>query len=427
MAFVGMNPYTNLNAFVGKRPEISFPQEVVNNIKLVTIFPDGNPKVEGSYIFRIQRYPADVDLGETITESTSVDTLIDEFIVALKRTVKNILRAPEHYISDFKAGTNPEYANFDAGNLTNGIWYLDRHKLYGQIKDAYHYGLFNSDEAAQLVKLTMTEGDDENRYDLLKEIIREKKTLRWTTKEIDNGYQRIVRETGTSHVIYLRDALKQRGIVKMDILCKSAGRFIEITNFVTLNVIINDGIIEPINMPERDLMVEIPKEVEKLYYSDMYYSPFKMIKRLFSLYRMRNRPEIIDKIAGIISSDVSLLYQIKSEIDTIIQLFGITKVPPMKSINHELDEMKIRIATIIQLSDAEIIEICDAINKAIKVTTAQMKEDALELVLPILKRKINFLTINYLNQIGWNPPPQEFLPPVATYNRSKVRTPNENP
>jgi hypothetical protein len=423
MSYIGINPKKNISRFIETKPESAYPQSVKNEIKLLSFSKNGFAVPFGSYIYKIQKYPGDIDLVEEFKECCDVHDVVSKFERALKRIVKKIKKARYHYYSEFKAGLDKRF-DFDIGNISNGI-YTPLEYLQDIIFDLYDNKLLSKNEYDIIMDILskgyQLSGDD---YDIIFHIIRQHRILRWSEEEILRGYKLLPGKIK----ITLKTALAMHTPVKIDEVVFINGRFIEATNFIQLAYEEGDNYV-PINIDlekEHDAETQLPQEIEKLYYSNMWYSPFKMIKRMYSLSRHRLDQNTLLKILPFISSNTSLMYQIKSEIDIIILLLEKIKSPPMKSIEKQLDEMKGRIVSVIELDEDEDNSINDYIDATNKTKIKIKKIEILKALNKFIKKIINYETIEYLIKIGFNPPPRNLLPNYLKY-ANIVRNPDDNP
>lgn len=443
MTYVGINPHKDINRFIEVKPESSYPENILKEIKLLSFSRNKTAEPFGSFIYRIQKYPGDIDLVEEFTDCCSVSDVVIKFASALKRIVGEINRKPFHYFSEFKAGLDNRY-DINIGQMINGV-YTPNPYLSSITYEMLRSGLFSSEEnnIIQYI-LHKVQNFGGNEYDTINYIFRERKILRWTDEEILIG----IKKLPVNKLITLEEALTHETHVKIDMIAELDGRLVEITNFLQL-AYEKDGEIHTINinLKEHDnIPVQLPKEIEKLYFSNMYYSPFKMVKRMYSLSRHNLDRELLNKIIPFVSSNTSLLYQIKSEIDTIILILdkiprqGLSLTPvvkpgfdlpnaPEKLIRDQLDNIKLRISTVLELSQDDIIKINNIINDINLTRKKNNNKNILYLknLKKILVAYINMQTIDYLQNMGLNPPPNQYLPEVHTYNVNRVRNSFDNP
>ncbi len=411
-----------ISRYLETKPLESYPIELLQDMKMVSFFKDELATPFGSYIYRMQKYPGDVDLLEHFQDCCSVDEVVDKFIKALHRVVKDILASKQHYFSEFKTGIDHRY-DIDIGECTNGVYLIDPY-LYTISMELFNRKLLDDNEIEKIAYIINNGIDNGDAYDIIYNIYRNRRVLRWSANEILRGYKMIGKMKKT-----LYDSLHDETHVKIDMLAYINNRYIEVTNFIGLEVRQENGEVYHINIDlneNHDIKKYLPIEIEKLYFSNFYYSPFKMAKRMFSLSRNKHDVATLEKIIPLVTSDISLLYQVKSEIDVLILIFEKVKVPPIKTILKELDYMKGRITTILPMNTKFQLLIFGLIDSMKKASNDQRLE-ILEELNGYIKPYINYLTIDYLNSVGLNPPPSYLLPPDHFTYANIVRLPTDNP
>lgn len=415
--------------FVAVRPESSYPNSINKEVHLLSVNKNKDPAKFGSAVYRIQKYPGDVDLRQSfIVASFDTETLAKEFAKVIKKIVKNILNEKVHFFSEFKAGFDERY-DIDIGIISNGVYTMNS-QLPMIIQKMYDNKLFNDDEYYVLHRLIHTKNFSENinipllfnadTYDAINYIFRERRILRWTAEEILKGKKKVA---GNMY-IPLTYALIQRSHIKIDMITLINGKYIEVTNFYMLALFENEQVI-PINLnyniddPKQNTQSALellPEDIEKLYFSNMYYNPFKVIKRLFALSRSRHDDDMLLKIIPAVSSDISQLYQVKSEIDTLLNIFKLRKIPPKQTINNQVDKMRTPLAEVIEIENIELVILNDDIDKFIKSNDKDIKIKYLKKIKISIEKIINSETILYLDSVFLNPLPSNYLPLNKKYD-----------
>lgn len=468
MTYSDININDNIDRYLETIPREIYPTNVNDEIYLLSFAKKNEAHPFGSYIYRLQKYPGDIDLIENYTNCCSEEDAIRKFIESLKRMIRKINKLRNHYFSEFKAGVDERYDLNKIGTMKSGMYFMDP-QLPIFVKKLYRRKLIDNEEYEILKKMIgivekmhigtpqqyrILNREDtikvQNAYDIIHKIMRDHYILRWDSKEILKGSKIVKGKT-----IFLKDALKKHMPIKIDLIVLLNGRYVEITNFILLGYRNGkDNKIYPINLnPEfvNIAGIDLPIEIEKLYYSNLYYSPFKMLKRMFAWARYgflydkrsdnaRNYKSILEKMIPFVSSNASFLYQLKSEIDTIIRILNIRKSIPNMTINKQLESIAIRIARIIQISKEDSVRINDLIWKAIKEKKKDQKIKYLDMlqdeyIIPI----INWHVVTFMNKSGLNPPPDFTLPRpgiVTTENiqveypkylHNIIRTPSDSP
>jgi hypothetical protein len=415
MSYVTLDPLQDISPFIQARSLNTYSQEVIKNIKMVTFFHNGLANIFGSYIYRIQKYPGDIDLVETFTECCTIPEVISKFIVSLKRVVTNILNEKNHFFSEFKAGFDNGY-NINIGECILG-YYFPAPGFAELVEKMHRQKLLNDEEAHTIFSVLDLQTHDGWSFDTISQIFRKHLILRWTAQEILNGFK-IIR----GQKVLLEQALKQKTFVKIDMIAHVDGRFVEVTNFIGLVLKKKDNTTWiNINVDieaNHEVLAVLPFEVERLYFSDFYYSPFKMIKRMFSLSRSGRNAALLNLLIDVISSNISLLYQLKSQIESIVIILEKAPTVPNKLIFNQLDNMKHSFSSILQFTPTQINIITQTIDEVNSLDSSSRSNRIVlleNLNKKIIKPMINGLSISYLNEKGLNPPPTIVLPGFRTY------------
>ena len=425
--------------FMESKTDDMLPRTATHEIDLLTADPKHDEiHIMGSYLSRLQKYPGDIDLFELFVRCCSESTLITEFMKEFKKVVRRIKTSRIHYYSEVKAGFDHRYdigriehQGTDIGEMENGI-YIPHKQLSKKISSFYKQKLISKEDYDIIMYILRKKGIlNSNDYDIVKNIIRKYHILRWSMEEVLDGKKFINGET-----ILLKDALKDNTLVKVDEITFIQGNIMEVTNIWILGYIknkndTNDKVIY-IN-PFSDATIYLPRDIEKLYWSDMWYNPFKMVKRIFSLLRLGsyvNEPEsqsILRKLFPFLSSNTSMLYQIKSELDTMELVLEKYTSLPYASIRNQLNIIIDKLSTNIDLTADQASYLIEVIKDIIKSRDRFRIVEYIDEASTFLKKITSKQTIDYLNKVGLNPPPAHVLPLKHMYDRTKVRTPESNP
>jgi hypothetical protein len=413
------------------KPIESFPNYIKDELKIVSMIPDESATPFGSYIYRLQPYASDLDALQHI-KYISEDNTIHTFIKALRRVLKSLDK--NHVYSEFKAGYDYNYI-FPIGKLSNGIFTIDE-KLRETLTQKYNQDFFNIKEYyTMMVALAYVDDHPDDKviqsmaYDYIFDLIRDKKILRWTKQELLDGYKII----SLNQKYMLFDALSDETIVKIDVISLVNYKFVEVTNilFLAYSETDKDGNIEyfPVNVSEQNLHKSgLGPDIEKLYYSNKFYSPFKACKRIYAEMRRIKNYNYLMRIAPIIRHEISALYQIKAELDTFRII--LKKVPSkyyIDHINNQLQTIKGRLTYAIEISKIKIIDFSHEIDTICLVSDKEEKSLMIKKLEDSLKSIINFLTISSMNRQGLNPIPTIFLPDKMMYDVNMIRKPEDDP
>lgn len=418
-----------LKQLIQIKPFESYPNSIKQELKIISLKPGDLSTPFGSYIYRLQPFAGDIDALQNIhygDEQTTIRTFI--------RTLKRILRDLDsnHIYSEFKAGLDYNYV-FVIGKLENGI-FLPEANLLDILKLKYQQGLFNDEEystmcrALSVIKDTQDTNTHSMVYDYIFDLIRNKRILRWSKQELLNSYKIVDGERYT-----LAEALNDETIVKIDLISLVNNKFVEVTNIIFLAYpeVTPTGEIEyiPINVSEEQLHKSgLSADIEKLYYSNAFYSPFKSCKRIYAEMRHLKNFEYLTKLAPIIRGEISLLYQLKSQIDTFLIVIRRTKGQRnINLINDQLQEIKGRLNYVLGVSQEQIKDFSKDIDEICAINSVADKYEKIDKLNKELKLIIEYLTIKAMDKCEFNPIPSLFLPYPRKYDPNLVRKPEDNP
>jgi hypothetical protein len=418
--------------YITHRSIDSFPQYVDDEIKLLSVSTKDPAIPFGSSIYRIQMYPGDIDLLENVYESGDKEKIVKKFLVDFKKIIRNIQKNKMHYYSEVKAGLDNMY-DIDIGVLENGL-YTSSLFLRDNIETYYEHKLITKEDYEIIMRALNYKTADA--YDVIHHIIREYRILRWTVDEILKGKKQVLGENGKYVTLDLFDIAMQTGsktLFKIDEIALFQNRFSEYTNVYFLYIKDKSNYIHSAIGKAEDVDEGLRREIEKLYFSDFYYNPFKAIKRMFALAQSPNHntdPKftgLIKKLYKFISSKTSMLYQMKSQLDAILVILEKSKSIHNVNINRQIDEMKFRISSYLQINNDDLDKINILIDRIVS-NTGPKKINSIKYFKKVLvEQLINPSTIIFLEKNYINPPPNFLLPKFKKYSRSIVRTPESNP
>jgi len=426
-----LDPNHDYKRFTQIKELSSYPNPVMNEIHRLSadkllIHGHFHANPFGSYNLRIQKYPGDIDLAEFYTRCCSKNKVIDEFYKDIKIVVDNIVKTKRHYYSEVKAGLDKRFSLELDKYIFNGV-FLPNKALYDKIYGLMKKNLIRIPDQKILLDIMNKTKVDADDYDVMNLIIRKYNVLRWSPHEIFANSKKL---PGNKKITF-KEACSHDSLVKIDEITFIGSDVYEITNVYMIGYVTHKkGDIHFLR--EENPMKTLRKDIEKLYYSNMWYSPFKMVKRIFAIGRfedIKNLPEVqkvMKKLFPFISSNTSLLYQIKSELTAMMLLLELGYLP-LASIKNQIFNIQAKIANVIEIPN-ELIKIYNELfNQMIETTRKSMLMLIMENLSESIIRLINAQTITFLDKVGLNPPPSFYCPDKKTYDRSIIRKPEDNP
>lgn len=318
-------------------------REIKNVTKTITISPTKS-KLYGSFVYRAQTYPSDIDVHEVIDSSISKEDAYSKMVDALRTLIKKIHTMPGAYVGDIKAGMDKRFeVDIKDKNFLN---ILDK-----WLKD----GLVTKSEYDNLENLYLDKS-----YNLLEEEIRNLQVIRWKEREVLQGFK-FLRGRKRLNLI---DAVKGKSAIKIDMWAPIDGKYNEITNFFFVVNKLPNGKVELLNTDKEDYLTEMVKQIEK-YNKKEFYNPFKATKRMWGIARHTENEPLLKKLTPLFQGDMARINQIMSEISTIILMMENMNVLPVNILRSQIDGFKDRLSYVYEVP-IDLDKISSLIDEIIK-------------------------------------------------------------
>lgn len=393
------------NRIIGVKQEEWYPKEVTDEIDLMTVGNNMDTNVYGSYAFRVQKYPSDIDLIENYSSHNTKEKIISNFVRDIAKVVKNIKSKKIHYYSELKAGIDKRYA-FPIGVMNDGKFSLSS-SFQTKISNLYRNDLLTKEDFTILHDIAIrgkTQPLTADDYDVVGYILRKYKIVRWKADEVLKGYKYL--NGGVK--LTLAEAVTHPTIVKLDEITFINDQITEVTNMYQFQYYDREtdqfvpfGYVDNYN--------SLQKEIEKLYYSNLWYNPFKAIKRIFSWCRHIRTNECVDIsniLAELFHSDSAQLYQINSRLNTLHLLLNLTPNPPWVNIANQILKIYFDIFNNLRLSKYAISDMIPILTKMVDASKSKalgskkknFLQKALSTLSEYLSKKINSSAVFFINK-----------------------------
>ena len=301
----------------------------------------------GSFAYKLL-YPGDIDIREEVTACCSRREAGIKIALGIQRAVQRIVDSPGFYFSELKAGLDLRFPDRD-------------HQI-----------------------------------------------VRWNAGEILSGFKVLppTREDPNGVELHLSEAVLAPTITKIDMWAPVGERYVEVSNFLILFYKGPRGKVTPLT-PVEDYIASIRHDVGAYLLSNT----FKAIKRMLLLARSYEDDAMISRILPLVEGDEGLLYQIVSDMRTLVDMLDKLKGPsiPYKFFYREIDGFKGRLSNISSfdfregLVDAQINAILGHKIKGKKLARS------LEAIADSLLDVLNVAASSYGEKVGILPPPPEYM------------------
>lgn len=299
-------------------------------------FPLGKLQLFGSMTIPSQIYAGDYDGVDYVSFST-LDKATKEF----QRRVKETSELKDCFLADMKIGEIPEW----------NLWGNTSIRL---LDNSFRIEGYNKNEvlrkASQLWEMKVlpekdykeiqTELDSWGENPPPEKYVRFVKDhrphiLRWSIKEVSQGVKQITPEIS----ITLSKALSSKGVVKVDAigLVSGSSRFTDFSVIYEIKVKTKTITAEVIG---EDMENELRQSLYENVLTGNYY---KALKRLFSLGRYYRNTELVMKLSDFFNGAIGIVYQVKSDVGTLLYLEENYESLPQEKIQYELKMFRVRL------------------------------------------------------------------------------------
>ena len=428
---------------------INLTEDVKHAINIISYKPE-EIHVYGSYNFRAQPSPSDIDLYEKIKlcEDCTYKEAIKNGAEIMQKLIRKIIKIPNVYIGDVKF-----CADTDIKDLIGNENIINTESINKIINKMYKNKYIKKDEYKKMLDLnkesnkfnikrekeerknkTYEEGDDyddEDKYiQELFEIFRNLTSLRWTKEEILKGEKKLV----GNRKITLEKALSQckqeyyyteddknidYNMAKIDLWMKINNRFVEVTNLLMFfytkkekeEYITFSRERGTEKIVQEEMITGLREEIAKYYYSKLkkFYKPLKYAKRIFSLSQILEDKKTGLKLVKLWRSPLNTVGSIQAELGTLKDIIMKVKNPPLEDIFHQIDEIKLRLDRIIDIEIPQ--DIYNEINKLSqkKIRNPEKIAESIEKIETMMKEIVDPLIVEYLKSVKLWPAPKKYL------------------
>ncbi len=404
----------------------AFTNQMKNGIETISGNKKPNKKIYyGSYTYKSQLYPGDIDLIELTEKCCDVKTALQKFARQMQTIVRNIQKKPGTYVGDIKAGwdyplkLNIGYIRYD--NLGN--YYINDYnpsKIRNDFHDLYKKGFIDGNEYKALSYLVKDKPTNLE-YETLVQKLREKWLLRWTADEVLRGYKILK----PNRKLSLANAIGTPTMTKIDMWTVINNKYIEISNMMIFYLIDKKGNRTLLNLVPPDYLYDVIEDlrydIQKMSFSPLYMKPFKAIKRMWAVARLIKDPVMINKLTPIMQTDLGRLSQINAELEVMVLMLFNVKNLPVSEINRmkqSINQIRYRLENIYQI-DLDEHYISKMFDNIMNSKNKDVMKNLLVKLRKYFKSLIEPEALRILKEKGLFPPPMKYLPDAKSYNPIK--------
>ena len=404
----------NCHKFSDSKNKKSFTDQIKYIRELLSIGNPLNTLNYGSFHYKTLMTYNDIDFEEKIEYcELTKEKAKEQFKRSIQRIVKTIMQESNIFIGDIKAGIDERFSDINLGKLKNGkLEDYNQESIISTINNWFNFELIDLQLLEELLSYVKP---DIYKYQILEELIRNLYTLRWKPQDILNGFLKL----RGNEKLDIGDTIDMKAPIKIDVWAIIDSKFIECTNFYILKGMDNGQCIF-YNVPDNyfDTVLEsLRQQVEKFGYNNqknLFYKPYKMVKRMFSLSRLECNNNIYDTLLLIINGEVGQINQLSALIEVLILMMEKNVDVDYNLINNEVDNFKLILGKINKIKFNENC-IYDTIDVFVHSNDMNLKIEILEKLKKCFDKIVKYHTQKFLYKWRLYPPPRNFLPKNLKY------------
>lgn len=272
-----------------KKYPSQYPADAVKVLNAMSFSKGASIRIVGSQALQSQQYAGDYDAYEAVSVKGGKASALNELAEGFKDIIRSLKALKNVYIGDIKSGIIEEWKIVGVRKPTTKVESLRKANIISD-REALH--------ALTLLKGSKLKAKQELKFHI----------VRWTPEEVLKGSKTL--RDGRTYT--LQEAFSSPTITKLDVIALVDKRYTEfsiIYEFRNGSEILNKDVIDP----EKSL-----KESIKAYEAEG--NPFKVIKRKFSLAKLKNNKSALKKFSTILNSETGKLYTLYSDVKTLADL-----------------------------------------------------------------------------------------------------------
>lgn len=398
-----------------------YPADVKKQINIYSVDKYNlTTRLIGSYSYRSEN-ASDIDLLEEVRKN-DIKEVSKFFADNLRKVVTDISSRQNQIFNEVKCGIDHAY-DIDFGYCKNNKYYVDD-SFFDIMEKYYANGFFNKEEINIIRNIKNSNQRSQYEYEIVFDLIRKHRIVRWTADEIMQGFKELVNKDGYLYTYTLYKACNERSPINVEgIYINDKNRFVDCSNFFWLEYV-KDGKIESINLPNETLTDKDNYFAENLktsMYNLIYskyknFNPFKAIKRMFSYARYFEDERLLKFAYDVINSQYGKLYNIQSQMKTVakaIKTHGRKRLN-MDFVMGQLDDLRWALQGII-LNGFDSMGIAGKLEQIMSTYNQNVIIDGLTDLASIISSYINESSITILRNNKLYPLPASLTPKIKPF------------
>lgn len=370
--------------------EKSYPENYSNDVLKVleTLQLGDGFQVVGSASLRSQKYAGDFDCIEDVhLKSESKSSALNAAVRLFQTMIGKIAASPTMWLSDIKAGIIDELRIVSDNATIDGdhVVGYDATEAKRRLDNLIAKKIVDPKMGASLRPLLVSKPSVAE----FAQITQKAKfhIVRWTASEVKANKKTLL--NGKSYT--LQQAFLSPSIIKVDVLAPTGDN--RISEFSCIYRFLWRG--EPLNNFQLNYKKDLAKDISLFTYTNQY---FKALKRAFSLAKVNDDYDQMERLSLILNSDLGLLYQIIGDMRTLSDFLREFQSGRLAVIDTEIEQFTRRLSNIYSVPAYLKLEpkVLHTLHAILQMPNAK-KADALDTVADELDSVLQSRTRKLLN------------------------------
>jgi hypothetical protein len=394
-----------------------YPEDVKHAISVYAVDKKTNKaRVMGSFSYRSGN-ASDIDLFEEVNYPDK-NMLIRIFIDGIRKVTRDLSDREKFYFIEVKAGLDHLYYDVNYGSCAYDRYYVSDN-FFTMMELYYSKGFLNDEEMALLDSIHKTTKRTQLQYEKVKDLLRKRYIIRWTSEEIHKGYV-ILQSFEGEYKYTLEMAVQEKSNINIEgIFINDDNKYVDCSNFLVLSYVSKYGATKHLNFSDEDYedfsnfrQQSLKESMYTLLYSKTMPNPFKAIKRMLSLAISIKDVDLATRSYKLINTQYGKLYTLNSQLKTlskVLQIHGEKKIY-MDVFFHHIDYIRWELENLIFL-DFDFHAVLSSLNAILSNKLSHEKIiDELDKNTHIISSYISKKTYKLLTSAGLYPLPKDLIP-----------------
>jgi hypothetical protein len=300
--------------------------------------------------------------------------------------------------------------------------YVVSDSFFYKMKDYSDSGFITQEEYNVIKEIQDKIGRDQIDYETIKALLRKRSVLRWNAREIGLGYKKLINKEGNKYKYTIEEGVQEKSQINIEgIFINADNKYVDCSNFFVLEYNDNNHKHHMLNLSDDVIYNEpyfrqdnLKQSMYTLMYSKLNQNLFKVLKRMLSYGKMSQNVDLIEKVYGLINSQMGMLYNFVSQLKTLSKIAKEheSKYMYKTTLYHVIESIGFKLQELIFV-DYDFTELTELINLVLSKDKTIKESEFAKIVDEITHHLLDFInqqTKKEMIKKGLYPLPEYLMP-----------------